>query len=159
MTRQCRPTVGAVRTAAVLGCVGLAVAGLNVLLMPAAIVGLLAGIAGIRRAGHDLDAAGLRLGVALLVSVLVAMLTLISGNRTLGTTGIAAVVMFTVAWRTCQSLARHRRRAWGVRQHDILDRQAQLHRRRDALRDRLGGARDSTPQPGPEKTAESPHET
>lgn len=158
MTRQRRPTVGAVRAAAVLGCVGLAVAGLNVLLMPAAIVGLLAGIAGIRRTGDDLDAAGLRLGVALLVSVLVAVLTPMSGNRMLGTTGIATVVMFAVAWRTCQQLDRQRRRARGVRQRDILDRQARLHGRRAALRDRPGGGRDATAQPDRGDPSTSRHE-
>jgi hypothetical protein len=132
--------VGRVRAAAVAGCLGLVAIGVNVLLMPAAIVGLLAGISGVRRAGDDLDAAALRLGVALLTSVLLALSTLLSGSGVLAATGVATVAMFALAWRSCEQVRRSRRSEWGVRQREILDRQAQLHQRRDALRNAPVGA-------------------
>ena len=133
MSRQRRPTVGLVRAAAVAGCVGLVATGVNVLLMPAAIIGLLAGVSGARRAGDDLDAAGLRLGVALLVSVLVAVLSVMSGSGVLAAAGMVTVAMFALAWRSCEQRRRQRRSDWGVKQRKILDRHAELHQRRDAL--------------------------
>ena len=123
-----------VRAAAVAGCVGLVATGVNVLLMPAAIIGLLAGVSGVRRAGDDLDAAGMRLGVALLVSVLVAVLSVMSGSGVLAAAGVLTVVMFALAWRSCEQLRRQRRSDWGVKQREVLDRDAELHQRRDALR-------------------------
>jgi hypothetical protein len=134
VSRQRPVGVGGVRVAAVAGCLGLVATGVNVLLMPAAIVGLLAGVSGVRRAGDDLDAASLRLGVALLISVLLSLFTLMSGSGVLAATGVVTVAMFTLAWRGCEQLRRARRADWGVRQREILDRQAQLHQRREALR-------------------------
>lgn len=115
------------------GCVGLVATGVNVLLMPAAIVGLLAGVSGVRRAGDDLDA-GMRLGVALLISVLVAVLSVMSGSGVLAAAGVVTVAMFALAWRSCEQLRRQRRSDWGVKQRGILERHAELHQRRDALR-------------------------
>ncbi len=141
--------VGRVRAAAVAGCLGLVATGVNVLLMPAAIVGLLAGISGVRRAGDDLDAAALRLGVALLTSGLLAFGALMSGSGVLAATGVATVAMFALAWRSCEQLRRSRRAEWGVRQRELLDRQTQLHKRRDALRNApVGTARDRDEHPG-----------
>lgn len=134
MSRQRRPTVRLVRAAAVAGCVGLVATGVNVLLMPAAIIGLLAGVSGVRRAGDDLDAAGMRLGVALLVSVLVAVLSVMSGSGVMAAAGVLTVAMFALAWRSCEQLRRQRRSDWGVKQREVLDRDAELHQRRDALR-------------------------
>lgn len=134
MSHRRGPTVGRVRAAAVAGCLGLVATGVNVLLMPATIVGLLAGIGGVRRAGDDLDAAALRMGVALLTSVLLAIGTSMSGSGSLAAAGVVTIATFALAWRSCEQLRRSRRSEWGVKQRKILDRQAQLHQRRDALR-------------------------
>lgn len=129
-------------------CFGLVASGVNVLLMPAAIVGLLAGISGVRRAGDDLDATSLRLGVALLTSILLAVGALMSGSGVLGATGVATVAMFALAWRSCEQLRRSRRAEWGVRQRQFLDRQSQLHQRRDALRNGPVGTTHPRQRPG-----------
>lgn len=147
MSRRLRPAVGLVRAAAVAGCLGLMAASVNVLLMPATVVGLVAGLGGVRRAGDDLDAAGMRLGVALLVSTLVAAGSVMSGSGILGATGVATVTMFAVAWHSCQHLRRQRRLDWGVRQRQILDHQAQLQQRRDALRNAPAGAPRPSDEP------------
>lgn len=148
VNRSRSPGVGRVRGAAVTGCLGLVATGVNVLLMPAAIVGLLAGISGVRRAGDDLDAASLRLGVALLTSILLAFGALMSGSGVLGATGVATVAMFVPAWRGCEQLRRSRRAEWGIRQRQFLDRQAQLHQRRDALRNGPVGTTHPRRRPG-----------
>lgn len=130
------PRVAVIRVTALVGAAGLLGAGSNVLILPAAIVGLLAAAAGIRRLGDDLDAAGLRLGVAVLVSAIVAPLAFLSGDGMLATAALMALSMFVFAWTACDRLRRHRRRAWGGRQRQLLDRQAQLRQRQHALRDR-----------------------
>ena len=130
-----RTTTG-IRAVAVVGCLGTLVAGANVLLLPAAIVGLLAGVAGVRRLGDALEAASLRLGVALVVSGVLAVFSVASGVPTMAVVGLVTVVAFAVAWRACERLRADRRAAWGVQQRDGLARDAALHRRRDELRDR-----------------------
>ena len=141
------PRVVTIRMVTAVACLALAAVGTNVLLMPAAIVGLLAGGLGIRRLGDDLEAAGLRLGVAVLVSAIVAVFCLASGVLGMALLGILALVLFTTAWRACERLRRTRRLAWGTQQRQVLDRQAELHRRQAALRDRpVGRPDDGAPQ-------------
>lgn len=161
MSHRRPPGIGRVRAAAVVGCLGLVATGVNVLLMPAAIVGLLAGISGVRRAGDDLDAAALRLGVALLTSVLLALGALMSGSGVLAATGVGTVTMFALAWRSCEQLRRSRRAAWGVRQREFLDRQAQVQKRRDALRNASVGTthpRDERPGRGAGQSVSPDHD-
>lgn len=161
MNHRRPPGVGRVRAAAVAGCLGLVATGVNVLLMPAAIVGLLAGISGVRRAGDDLDAASLRLGVALLTSVLLAFGALMSGSGVLAATDAATVAMFALAWRSCEQLRRSLRAEWGVKQREVRDRQAQLHRRRDTLRNASVGTthpRDERPSRGDGQSVSPGHD-
>lgn len=103
--------------------------------MPAAIVGVLAGSVGLLRPGYDLDASSLRLGVALIVSVVSLFANAATGDVVLAGSGVVATVALGTAWESCQRLRRDRRMAWGARQRVVLERSAQLQQRHAALRD------------------------
>lgn len=123
------------RATSAAGCVTLLLAGANVLILPAAVVGVIAGTSGLRLTDRDLDPVRLRLGVALVASVLALVGNAASGDPGLTAAGVAAAVCFTVAWSTCDRLRRERRLAWGVRHREAMERLRQLDQRRTALRD------------------------
>lgn len=102
--------------------------------MPAAIVGVLAGLGALRRLRYHLDAASQRLGGALVVSGLSVVPSAAAGDAVLAGSGLVASAAFWVAWTRCQALRRERRVEWGIRQRVILERSAELHRRRAVLR-------------------------
>lgn len=124
--------LAAVRWLALAGCAALVMTLVNVIVLPAAVVGMLAGVAAARLVSRNLEQASLRLGVALLVSVVVTFASLAMADPYLGGAGALAGLSFFTSWRICEQARDNRRRAWGMRQRDILARQHELARRRDA---------------------------
>lgn len=131
------PRLALIRGATWAGIAALLLTGVNLLFLPAAVVGILAAVAGLRQIRHDIEAATLRLGAALLASLVVAVGGVIAGSGIVAApAGILSLVAFVVAWRAADRLREDRRRAWGVRQGLILQRDRELHERQRALQDR-----------------------
>lgn len=136
MPRHDAPRIALIRGAALGGVAALVLTGVNVLFLPAAILGVLLGVTGIRHVGDDPEAASLRLGAALIASSIVAIGGLIAGSGVVAApAGVLAALAFAVSWRACENLRADRRRAWGIRQGLVLQRDRELSDRQRALRD------------------------
>ena len=108
----------------------------NLVLFPSVTVAVVAAITGVRHIRRDDDAAVLRLGVALLASLVASGLALLSGSLVFLLVAWTSSGLFLEAWRRTRVVATERRRAWGIKHQDIVDRRIALEQRRDALRDR-----------------------
>lgn len=125
-----------IRSTAIAGVAALVLTGVNLLFLPAAIVGLVVAVAGVRRVGDDLEAASLRLGAAVIAALVVAIGGIVAGSGIVAApAGVLSFVAFTLSWRACERLRVDRRRAWGVHQSLVMQRDRELSERQRALRD------------------------
>lgn len=137
MNRQRRRVL--VRVLGTVGVVTQFLVGLmGIIIFPAAFVSFFGGIAGIRLVGRDLEAASMRLGVALLAS----LVGLLFGMVAALPMAVAAAVSsgcFGGAWWLVQQLGSEDRAAFGIKHRDWEHRNTAAHVRREELRNRLPG--------------------
>lgn len=131
------------------GLIALAVTGVNVLVLPVVIIGMLAGIDGIWRAGSEPERASMALGVALWLSALVVLVSLASADPWTVLSSLPALGFFVAAWRREERLRGDRRRRWGTRQRIVLAQAQELNQRRDHLLNRPVGQPDGADSPNP----------
>lgn len=124
------------RVAGAVGVVTQVLVGLmGIVIFPAAFVSFLAGGAGVRLVGRDLEAASMRFGVALLASGVGLAAGVASGVRAMSVTALVSTAAFGVAWSLVQHLDREGRAAFGIRHRDWERRNIELHERRERLVD------------------------
>ena len=111
----------------------------NLFLFPSALITVVAGVTGARRIERDDDDAVLRIGVALLTSLVASVLAVFSGALAFVVVAWSSSGLLLAAWVLLRALAADRRRSWGIKQQDILRRRLELEQRRDALRDHRDG--------------------
>ncbi len=149
MPRRLRPATAdglRVATARILGAAGcllLLLIGTNLILLAAVAFGLLAGVTGTCKIATDPDRAHLSLGAAIVATTV--LLPALSSSVPLAVVDLVAVGCFVGAWHTVDRLRTERRRAWGVRQKDILARQQELATRKHALANRPRHHPDDVP--------------
>ena len=114
---------------------------LNVILFPSAVVTIGAALLAARRVGRDDDDAVLRAGVAVVTSLVAAVLAVFSGAFVFVAVAWGSSGLLVAAFVQGRRLGADRRRSWGIAQQDMLLRRRELERRRDTLRD--------TPRDGP----------
>lgn len=110
---------------------------MNLVLFPSVVITIVAGITGVRRLERDDDDAVLRLGVALVTSLIASGLSILSGAAVLVVVAWASSGFLLAAWLRLRVLAADRRRSWAIRHQDITRRRIELEQRQQALRDRL----------------------